>query len=307
LSKTKALHGIQVAALIGWLVAAPSLADDLSNAPAAVLTKPATVEAGNVAAEAPEEAAPVPESELSGREIYQRVLDNTYESFIQVSSLISGDRGGNEQWSRFKMWFKNARQKGVTPAKGDVVSKSRVQYTDPFDIRHSGYLVLSKSEETDDQFVYMPSQRRVKRVNLRGEAVFGTDFSFEDILPRELEDADYLRLADEETLGRDCFVIEAMPNALAGSEYSRIVIHVDKQRSLPVLTRYWDENGIEIKELRTEPDSVELIEDVWVAKKMTMRHLRLETYTRFELASLTANVDLSDQEFELRRLESRGR
>jgi outer membrane lipoprotein-sorting protein len=153
----------------------------------------------------------------------------------------------------------------------------------------------------------MPSQRRVKRVNLRGEAVFGTDFSFEDILPRELEDAGYVRLADENTLGRDCFVIEAIPNELASSEYSRIVIHVDKEHSVPLLTRYWDDRNIEIKELKADPDSIEQIEDVWLAKKMTMRHLKLETYTRYELKSVKPNAKLADNVFELRRLESHGR
>jgi hypothetical protein len=269
------------------------LADDLTGS----TSVPATLS----------KADPKPERELTGREIYSRVLENTYDSFIQVSSLYSGDRGGNEQFTRFKMWFKNAEQEGVEPKKGDVVSRSRVQYTEPFDIRHSGYLILTKNEEIDDQFVYMPSQRRVKRVNLRGEAVFGTDFSFEDILPRELEDADYIRKPDEETLGRDCFVIEAIPNELAASEYTKILIHVDKERSVPVLTRYWDDRNIEIKELRTNPDSVELIDAVWVTREMTMRHLKFETYTRFELASVKPNAKLGDTMFELRRLESHGR
>ena len=167
--------------------------------------------------------------------------------------------------------------------------------------------MLARSDGVNDQFVYMPSQQRVKRVSLRGEAVFGSDFSFEDILPREIEDAQYQRLADERTLDRDCFVIEAIPQEHARSEYSRMVVHIDKERSIPLLTRYWNRREIEVKELRADPASVELIEDVWIAKRMTMRHLKLETYTRLELASIEANAKLDDATFELRRLEARGR
>jgi hypothetical protein len=265
-------------------------ADDLSSPSPALLTSAAASDAA-----------------LTGKTIYQRVLDNAYDSFIQTSSLFSGDRGGNEQWSRFRMWFQDERQDGVEPGKGEVVAKSRVQYTEPFEIRHAGYLVLSRNDQVNDQFVYMPSQRRVKRVNLRGEAVFGSDFSFEDILPREIEDAEYLRLADQRTFGRDCFVIEAIPDPLALSEYSRMIVHVDKERSLPLLTRYWNERGIEVKELKTDPDSVELIDEVWVAKQMTMRHLKFETYTRLELASIEANAKFNRPTFELRQLEARGR
>jgi len=279
-------HAILAATLVS--TAAP--ADDLSVPPPDLL-----------------DAAAAGDAALTGRAIYQRVLDNTYDSFIQTSRLYSGDRGGNEQWTRFKIWFRSDRKEGVEPAAGQVIAKSRVQYTEPYEIRHAGYLVLSRADRVNDQFVYMPSQRRVKRVNLRGEAVFGSDFSFEDLLPREIEDAVYRRLADERTLGRDCFVIEATPEKDARSEYSRMIVYIDKQRSIPLLTRYWNGREIEFKELKADPESVERIEGVWVAKRMTMRHLKLETYSRLELASIQANPQLNDRTFELRQLDAHGR
>ena len=152
-----------------------------------------------------------PLAALTGRDIYQRVLDNSFDSFIQESSLVSGDRGGNTQESRFKMWFQDLRDPEAEQPQGTIIARTLVQYTHPFDIRYSGYLILSRLDAVNDQFVYLSSQRRVKRVNLRGEAVFGTDFSFEDILPRHIEDAEYTRLSDEPASGSDCFVIEAVP------------------------------------------------------------------------------------------------
>jgi outer membrane lipoprotein-sorting protein len=238
---------------------------------------------------------------LSGRDIYQRVLDNSFESFIQESMLISGDRGGNAQESRFKMWFEDLREEGQP--KGSIIARSLVQYTHPFDIRHSGYLILSKLDDANDQFVYLSSQRRVKRVNLRGEAVFGTDFSFEDILPRQIEDAEYTRLADTQAQGIDCFIVEAIPKRQARSEYSRMQVYVDKQRYVPILTRYWDDREIEVKELKTEPDQIEQIAGVWVPKRMTMRHLKLESYTTLQLDKIEPNPKLTKTTFELRRLE----
>lgn len=156
----------------------------------------------------------------------------------------------------------------------------------------------------NDQFVYLSSQRRVKRVNLRGEAVFGTDFSFEDILPRQIEDADYKRLGDEPANGSDCFVIEATPKDHSQSEYSRLRIYIDKQRNVPLVTRYWDNRDVEVKELRVEPKQIEKIEGVWVPKHLTMRHLKLDSYTILELKQLDPNPPLTKTTFELRRLES---
>ena len=241
---------------------------------------------------------------LTGRDIYRRVLDNSFESFIQESVLTSGDRGGNSQESRFKMWFEDLRDDESKQPQGAIIARSLVQYTHPFDIRYSGYLILSRLDTVNDQFVYLSSQRRVKRVNLRGEPVFGTDFSFEDILPREIEDADYARLADAETDGLDCFVVEAIPKERARSEYSRMRIYVDKLRYVPIRTRYWDGREVEVKELRVEASEIELIEGVWVPKQMTMRHLKLNSYTTLKLDRIEPNPTLAKTTFELRRLES---
>lgn len=249
-------------------------------------------------------ASVVDPAALSGRDIYQRVLDNSFESFIQDSKLVSGDRAGNAQESHFKMWFEDLRDDEQEQPRGTVISRSLVQYTHPFDIRHSGYLVLSKLDATDDQFVYRSSQRRVQRVNLRGEAVFGTDFSFEDILPRQIEDADYARLPDAESAGIDCFVVEAIPRPHSNSEYSRLRVYVDKQRSVPILTRYWDDRNVEVKELRAEPSEIERIDGVWVPKRMTMRHLKLESFTTLALQAIEPNPKLPKSTFELRRLQS---
>ena len=243
-------------------------------------------------------------AELTGRDIYLRVLENSFESFVQESKLISGDRGGNAQESHYKMWFEDTRDPKREPEKGDLVARSLVQYLHPFDLRHSGYLVLARQGVLDDQFVYRSSTRRVVRVNLRGEAVFGTDFSFEDILPRDIEDASYERLPDEEKAAIDCYVVEAIPHAHANSEYSRFRVYVDKSRDVPILTRYWDDREVEIKELSTEPDKIERIEGVWVPKRATMRHLKLETFTTMELVEIDPNVKHSRSTFELRRLES---
>jgi outer membrane lipoprotein-sorting protein len=240
---------------------------------------------------------------LTGRDIYQRVLDNSFDSFIQESQLVSGDRGGNEQSSHFKMWFEDLHEEGASPPRGTVIARSLVQYTHPFDIRHSGYLVLSKLDEVNDQFVYLSSQRRVKRVNLRGEAVFGTDFSFEDILPRQIEDAEYRRLEDAEADGLPCFVVEAIPKQHAKSEYSRLQVYVDRERYVPLRTRYWDDREIEVKELRADPAQIERIEGVWVPKRMTMRHLKLDSYTTLQLDTIEPNPVLGKSTFELRRLE----
>jgi hypothetical protein len=253
----------------------------------------------------PPAAAPVADDDakLTGRDIYDRVLRNRFTSFTQDSQLISGDSGGRAQESRLQLTWQSFRDGKGNPTRG-VVSKTLVKYLYPFDVRFSGYLVIANHERVNDQFVYYPSRRKVVRVNLRSEAVFGTDFSFEDVIPREIEESDYERVADETVSGVPVYVVEVVPRPFAASEYSRVRVYVEKQHHVPLRTRYWDDAGVEIKELRAVPSEIREFDGIWLPMKATMRNLQLETFTTLVVTNFVANPDLPLTTFDLSRLES---
>jgi hypothetical protein len=179
-----------------------------------------------------------------------------------------------------------------------------IRYLEPFDMRHTSYLAISREGGADDHWVYLPSRGQIRRINLRGDSIYGTDFSFEDVVPPETEDSEYERLPDTQVEGLDCFVVVVYPKPEAQSEYSKMRIHIDKARDLPIQTRYWNQQGLEVKEFRVDPSTVEKIEGIWIAHKSTMRHLRRGTFTDMILEDVRPNARLSDRHFDLRRLES---
>lgn len=289
--------------LTGLLSAALLVA--LGQAAAAADVEPISAAAtASIAVPSPETAPAIPDSELTGRDIYERVLRNRFDAYTQHSSLVSGDRGGNSQETRLRMSFKNFRGADRKPLDGVLLSKTLVKYEHPFELRHTGYLVINNLDRPNDQFVYLATHRRVRRVNLRGEAVFGTDFSFEDVVPRELEDAAYSRVEDEVLNGVPVFVVDAVPKDLMRSEYSRFRIYVEKERFIPLRTRYWDDREVEVKELLVERDSITRVADVWVPMRTKMTNLRQESFTRLEVTELVPNPDLPVTTFDLRRLET---
>lgn len=239
----------------------------------------------------------------SGREIYDRLLANRFDAYHQRARLVSGDRAGNEQESRMAVLWKSFRDERGEPRKG-VLSKTRIRYTHPFDLRFSGYLLINNRDRADDQFVYLASRRRIRRVNLRGEPVLGSDFSFEDVVPRELEDADYRRLLDERFDGRDCHVVEVTPKAGTDSEYSRFQSWIDRERWVALRTVYWDRSGVQTKELRAPAAEVREFDGVWVPMRTEMRNLLSGSYTVLQIEEMVGNPEVSDGEFDPRRLES---
>lgn len=236
---------------------------------------------------------------LSGRAIYERVAANRFSSFAQESVLVSADRVGRVQESRFSMKWKNFSDEDGR----EILSKTLVKYTYPFDLRYSGYLIQVNRGRPNDQFVYYPSRRRVVRVNLRSEAVYGTDFSFEDIVPREPQDFDYRRLPDEDVDDIPVQVVELFPREFVDSEYSKIRVYVERERPVVLRARYWDAAGVAVKEFAASPTDVRRYGETWVVMAGTMRNLLLESWTRLEVAELEPNPDFDREAFDLRRLE----
>jgi hypothetical protein len=256
---------------------------------------------GAAGAAAREDAAPT-DAAMTGHEIYQRVVKNRFRSFHQDMTLASGDRGGNEQHTSLRMTWEDWRDPQEKAVDG-FFSKTLIAYTAPFDIRYTAYLVIHKDQPPNDQFVYLPSKRKVRRVNLRAETIFGTDFSFEDIVPREIESAAYERLPDERVDGTPCFVVEATPKPEENSQYSRFLLYVEKQHFVPIRTRYWDTESVEVKELMSPPATIQDFGGVFVPMKATMRNLQQDTYTAATIEKLEPNPALPKGTFDPRRLE----
>lgn len=271
-----------LACLLLLLVAKFAVADDVGEAPAVQL--------------------PPPEA-LTGQQIYERVVANRFRSFAQDSVLISADRAGREQESRFHMKWQDFRRE-QTNGNRRVLSKTLVRYSHPFDLRHAGYLILANQERANDQFVYYPSRRRVVRVHLRSEAVYGTDFSFEDVVPREAEDFHHERLPNTTLWEVDVYVVDLTPKDFTDSDYSRIRVYVDKVRSVVVHARYWDAAGVEIKQLLAPPARIHEFDGVFVPMEATMRNLLLDSQTRLIVTSFEPNPQFDIDTWDLRRLES---
>ncbi len=252
-------------------------------------------------AQAKEDFSP-PDAGLTGGDIYKRVVKNRFRTFHQDMRLRSGDRGGNEQSTGLRMTFQDVRGPDDKATDG-IFSRTRIVYNDPFDIRYTAYLVIHNEKPPNDQFVYLPSRRKIRRVNLRAETIFGTDFSFEDIIPREFESATYARLPDEVVDGVPCFVVEATPNPDQNSEYSKFRLYVEKTRSVPIRTRYWSEAGVEVKELVSPVASIRDFDGVHVPMEATMRNLQQDTYTIATIEKMEPNPELPRGTFDPRKLE----
>ena len=213
---------------------------------------------------------------LTGREIYQRFLDKRGRESFQKLRIISRDPGGSEQLSRFELLLQDARDEHGEPTNG-VRWRTRIDVNDPPGIRHTKYLIITKQPGPNDEFVYQPSARRVRRVELGETSFLGTDFTFDDFGVQYIEDADYRRHPDAEIEDRPVYVVETTPRESSGSEYAKTMVYLEKERLVPLRVRSWDELGVAVKEATAPESKIQAFGETWVATESTVRDLRQNT------------------------------
>ncbi len=241
---------------------------------------------------------------LTGEGIFERVLANRHKSYFQKQRFVSGDAGGGLSQTELWVRWKDNRRKGK--ARNGAWSKTLAKYTAPNNVRGMGYLIVQKEKPPHDQLVYFPSMRKVRRVNL-DESIMGTDFSLEDIVPRELETSVYERLPDRRVDYVDCFVVSLTPKPGSGSQYSKLLVYIEKQHYVPIRTRYWDLDGVVLKEYSTSPNEIEEMEGVWLTMRSNMRDVTTNSFTRLTILEMQPNAKINDSHFTERRLISKSR
>ncbi len=241
---------------------------------------------------------------LTGKEIFERFLDNRLHSAVQYQTVFSRDPGGNEQRLRFWVRWKDYRDSEHNAVDG-IVAKTLVKFEAPDDMRQTGFLMVMKEDRTSDQFVWTPSSGRVRRVQLRGVGVMGTDYTFDDINWKNVEDADYERLPDEVIDGRPVYVVEVTMKPFVESQFRTTRAWIEKEHYVPLRALYRDENGVEIREMLAPADGLREFDGTWVASESTVTNLKEKTSTRVLVDKLDANVALADRHFSTLQLTLR--
>ena len=121
----------------------------------------------------------------------------------------------------------------------------------PNDIKGTASLTYSHALEPDEQWLYLPALKRVKRISSKNKSgpFMGSEFSYEDISSQEVEKYTYKYIKDETINGIDCFVIERYP-AYKHSGYTRQQAWVNKQQYRPEKIVFYDRKNSLLKTLQ---------------------------------------------------------
>jgi outer membrane lipoprotein-sorting protein len=186
-------------------------------------------------------------------------------------------------------------------------SKTLLRFTDPAEIKGVTLLSVVRKSATDQQWLYTPAIQRVRSIapRERSEPFASSDFTYEDIAERVLDDFTYKMLNDGEVIqGHKTYKIAATPVSADKSQYKFIYFWVGQDVPVILAAEMYDQSGKKIKEFHAS--GLKKANGMWGARHLEMNSLLQNTRTVLTIDDAQFNTGLDEKLFTPEALASSG-
>ncbi len=175
--------------------------------------------------------------------------------------------------------------------------KSMSIFDSPADVKGTAFLTFSHAIKPDEQWLYLPALKRVKRINSKNKSgpFMGSEFAYEDLSSQEVEKYTYKYIRDEVFNNADCFVVERYP-VYEHSGYTRQVAWVNKEKYVAEKIDFYDRKNDLLKTL-TNKDYKQYLDQYWRADEMLMENHQTGKSTVLTWDGYEFKTGLDDKDF----------
>ena len=180
----------------------------------------------------------------------------------------------------------------------DDGDKSLIIFDRPKDVRGTALLTFSHKTGSDDQWLYLPALKRVKRIasNNKSGPSMGSEVAYEDISSQEVEKYTYKYLRNEACGELECFVMERYP-VDKKSGYTRQVTWVDTAEYRPMKVEFYDRKKSHLKTL-TFHGYEQFLDKHWRPARMEMVNHQTGKSTTLGFSDYKFQTGLEDGDFD---------
>lgn len=220
--------------------------------------------------------------------------DSGFRDFTADMDMILRNRQGDESARRLRSRTLEVANDG---------DKSLVIFDEPADVKGTAFLSYTHATSADDQWLYLPALKRVKRISSANKSgpFMGSEFAYEDISSQEIPKYTYNYVRDESTDGQDCYVVERRPT-YADSGYTRQLVWFDKQYYRPLKIEFYDRKDALLKTL-TYQGYRQYAGQYWRADAMRMVNHQTGKSTDLAWRHYEFRTGLSDRDFDQSSLQ----
>lgn len=186
----------------------------------------------------------------------------------------------------------------------DVGDKSLVVFHRPRDIRGTGLLSHAKILDPDDQWLYLPALKRVKRISSANKSgpFVGSEFAFEDFTSVELNKYSYEYIGEDTLEGMSVDVVDRFPR-YENSGYTRQRGYYDQDVFQLRKVEFYDRKGALLKTLMLK-DYKLYDGKFWRAQRFEMVNAQTGKSTDMIYEDYTFGVGLAETDFVSNRLKN---
>lgn len=175
--------------------------------------------------------------------------------------------------------------------------KSLIVFDSPGDVKGTALLTYTHKVKDDDQWLYLPAIKRVKRISSSNQSgpFMGSEFAYEDFNSQEVEKYTYKYIKDDNYKGKNCFLIERYP-VNKNSGYKRQQVWIDKDEYRVQKVVFYDRKNALLKTLELK-DYKQYLGKFWRAHTLDMQNHVTGKSTTLEWRDFKFKNGYSDSDF----------
>ena len=179
----------------------------------------------------------------------------------------------------------------------DDGDKSLVAFNHPRDVKGTKFLSFSHIATADDQWLFLPALKRVKRISSKNKSgpFMGSEFAYEDLASQEVDKYTYKYVKDDVLDTMAAYVVEQYPT-YDHSGYTKLVAWIDKQEYRVQKVEFYDRKGALLKTL-TNTGYEQYLDQFWRPATMEMTNHQNGKSTTLTWADYQFQVGLDENAF----------
>ncbi len=235
-------------------------------------------------------------AQLTGREIVDKAYNiPSGDDQTSVLTMTLINKSGQTRVRKIQQYTKDL---------GDT-EKSIMFFMTPADVKNTSFMNWSyDSDKADDQWIYLPALKKVKRISSdsKSDYFMGSDFTYDDLGDRKLDADDHKLLKEETVDGVECYVVESVSKD-KDYMYSKTVTWIRKSNFIGLKKDFYDEDEDLLKTLSIK--KLEEIDGIWVITRSEMENVQKNHKTTMELSTIKINTGVPASKFS-ERMMTRG-
>ncbi len=233
---------------------------------------------------------------LTGRDIMQRAKDlPDGDSRYSEMELTLIKKNGDKRERKVVSW-------SIDEGKD---KKTLMFFTYPGDVNGTGFLTWDYDDmsKDDDKWLYLPAMKKTRRISgssSKTDYFMGTDFTYNDMGSRNIDEDTHTLLREEDRDGQKCWVIESVP-VDKREIYSRKVTWIRQDCCVPIYVEFYDKLDKLHRYLTIS--EISKVQGYWTKQHMEMKNVQTGHSTVIVLKNPQYDLKVDKSMFTVAKLE----